>query len=241
MTWPGRTVEFPAGGRALLVEVPPDADGDELLAALGLPAPRGTVVLNGTTAGIHSQLAAMVGGAGLAGAASRERLTLLTGGTDAGIFSALGGAMTEGSAPLVGVAPRRLVTWLGAAGRDLVPLEAHHTHFVLVEGGAWGDETPALLALAGALARRAPSVAVICGGGPVTREEARGHARAGRPLVVVAGSGRVADEVASAVGGREDAADSVTAEIVARGRIVLCPLAAGPGGLVDAVLTALGV
>jgi hypothetical protein len=40
-------------------------------------------------------------------------------------------------------------------------------------------------------------VAVICGGGAVTRAEVAGHQRAGRPIVAVAGSGGVADELVS--------------------------------------------
>jgi sulfur carrier protein ThiS len=169
----------------IVVEARPDATGDDLLAALGLPAPRATLVLNGTTAERDPRMAEVL--ADLAGAAVRERLTVVTGGTDAGVFSLFGAAMAEPTAPLVGVAPR---------GRDGVPLEPHHTHVVLVDGDAWGDETPALLALAEALARLGPSVAVICGGGPVTRAELAGHQRAGRPIVAVAGSGGVADELA---------------------------------------------
>ena len=167
----------------MIVEARADAGGDELLAALGLPAPRATVVLNGSTAERDPALAGVLGE--LAAAAIRERLTVVTGGTDAGIFALFGAAMAEPTAPLVGVAPRN---------RDGVPLEPHHTHYVLVDGDIWGDETPALLALAGALGRLAPSVAVICGGGAITRHEAEGHLQAGRPLIAVAGSGGVADE-----------------------------------------------
>ena len=188
----------------MIVEARADAGGDELLAALDLPAPRATVILNGTTAECDPGLAGVLGE--LAAAVKRERLTVVTGGTDAGIFSLFGAAIGEPTAPLVGVVPRN---------RAGVPLEPHHTHFVIVEGDAWGDETPTLLALAGALARLAPSVAVICGGGAVTRTEVAGHQRAGRPIVAVAGSGRVADELpASGV---------------------------APGDLVAAVLAALGV
>ena len=169
----------------IVAEVRPDAGGDELVAALGLPAPRATLILNGTTAERDPALAGVL--AELAAAVKRERLTVLTGGTDAGIFSVFGAAVGQPTAPLVGVAPLR---------RDGVPLEPHHTHAVLVDGDTWGDETPALLALAGALGRLAPSVAVICGGGPVTRTEVDGHQRAGRRLVAVAGSGGVADELA---------------------------------------------
>lgn len=184
----------------IVVEVRPDAGGDEVVAALGLPAPRATVVLNGTTGDCHPRLAGVLGE--LAAAARRERLTVLTGGTDAGIFHVFGAAMGAPTAPLVGVAPSN------HAG---VALEPHHTHVALVEGDAWGDETPVLLALAAALA---PAVAVICGGGPVTRREVDGHLRAGRPVLAVAGSGGVADQLPG--------------------------LAVAPAALVDAVLQRLG-
>jgi hypothetical protein len=172
----------------VIVGVRPDIDGEELFVALHLPVPRATIVLNGSTAEVDRRWAPAL--QALAGAAMRERLTVVTGGTDAGIFSLFGAAMTEPSAPLVGVAP---------CERDGVPLEPHHTHFVLVEGDWWGCETPALLALAGALSGLAPSVAVVCGGGPVTRTEVAGHVRAGRPVLAVAGSGGVAGELGRGV------------------------------------------
>lgn len=187
----------------MIVEARADAGGDELLAALGLPAPRATVILNGSTAECDSTLGGVL--AELAGAVRRERLTVVTGGTDAGIFALFGAAMAEPTAPVVGVAPR---------DRHGVALEPHHTHYVLVDGDAWGDETPALLALAEALGRLAPSVAVVCGGGEGTRSEVAGHRRAGRPIVAVAGSGGVAGELAASV---------------------------APADLVQAVLGALGV
>lgn len=196
----------------VVVEVPAGIAGDDLVAALGLPAPRATVVLNGSTAFRDPMVAGVLGA--LAEAVVRERLTVVTGGTDAGIFSLFGAAVGSPSAPLVGVVPR------GAVAAEVVGLEPHHTHVVLVDGDAWGDETPALLALAGALGRAAPSVAVICGGGTVTRAEAEGHRRAGRPVVAVAGSGGVAGELA----GSGEAGAAV-----------------GGAGLVAAVLAALGI
>jgi hypothetical protein len=187
----------------VIIEARADAGGDELLAALGLPAPRATVILNGTTAECDPGVAGVLGD--LATAVMRERLTVVTGGTDAGIFTLFGAEMAEPTAALVGVAPRN---------RAGVALEPHHTHFVLVEGDAWGDETPALLALAGALGRLAPTVAVICGGGEGTRTEVAGHRRAGRPIVAVAGSGGVADELPE---GGVPAGDVVAAVLAALG------------------------
>lgn len=223
----------------MAVEAPSDASGEDLVTLLGLPPPRATIVVNGTATELDGALAAglseVLGANGLGGAVDRHGLTVITGGTDAGIFSILGRAMAARTSALVGVAPRGLVTWPGGPAGDGVLLEPHHSHFLLVDGGAWGDETAVLLALAGALGRLAASVAVICGGGPVTRSEALGHTRCGRPLVVVAGSGRVADELT----GDAPPADAETAEIVACGRITVCPMSAGGPALVEAVLAAL--
>jgi hypothetical protein len=237
-------ISFPGGATALAVEARPDASGEDLLAALQLPAASGaTVVLNGSAADLDDRLAArldaVVGGDGLAGVAGREGLTVVTGGTDAGIFSILGHAMVDRSAPVIGVAPSGLVAWPGGPATGGVALEPHHSHFVLVDGPAvWGAETAALLALVEAMDRTAPSVAVICGGGPVTCREALGHVRDGRPLVVVSGSGRVADDLAAAAAGSSPVSADV-AEIVALGHLTVCPLAAGGVTLVAAVLAVL--
>jgi len=233
-----RRITFPTGGTAWAVDWPADGDGegDALVTALGLAPPRPTVVLNGTTATLDDGVADLLGADGLAGVAAEDGLALVTGGTDAGVFALLGRALASPKIPLVGVAPAGLVTWPGRApGRGqpadedgAVPLEPHHTHFVLVDGRAWGDETPVLLAVAAALSRGSSSVAVVCGGGPVTRQEILGHARADRPIVVVAGSGRVADQL-------------VAGEILPAppARVTVSPLAAGPAGLAEAVRAAL--
>ena len=102
---------------------------------------------------------------------------------------------------------------------------------MLVDGDEWGDETEALLALARALGAQAPSAAVICGGGPITRKEVSGHMRDGRPVVVLSGSGRFADELVASVAGK--------GEIAGGGGITVCPLSWGAEALVAALLAAL--
>ncbi len=197
-------VWFPTGVTARRVHVADGVAGEELVRMLDLPPPRGTVILNGSTAALgreeRARLAHLIVD-GVAALVSAEGLTVVTGATDAGIFSLLGPAMGGRQAPLVGVAPEALVSWPGMRSRagftDLEPLEPHHSHFVLVRGEEWGDETATMMELAQALGRTAPSVAVLCGGGTVARAEALAHVRADRPLVVVAGSGRFADEIAS--------------------------------------------
>ena len=226
-----RAVSFPGGARACIVETAPVLDGDVLLERLDLPPPRGTLVVNGSTAalGAGGQRLHDLLTRGVADVAMADGLTVITGATDAGIFSLLGSAMSAATAPIIGVAPLGLVSWPGGpparAGRE--PLEAHHSHFVLVEGSAWGDETGTMLALAEALGRGAPSAAVLCGGGPVAQLEALGHVRAGRPIVVLAGSGRLADDLAAAVDGDGPPGDEVRHELVTDGDLVVLPVAAG--------------
>lgn len=227
-----RPVSFSGGTGACIVETAPVLDAAALLERLDLPEPRGTVVVNGSTTALGPGLdgAGDVLAAGVAGVAVPDRLTVVTGATDAGIFSRLGAALAAATAPVIGVAPLGLVGWPGGpGGRGREPLEGHHTHFVLVEGSEWGDETGTMLALAAALGRQAPSAAVVFGGGEGARLEVLGHVRAGRPIVVLEGSGRLADDLAAAVAGQRPPGD--LGQIVAHGHLVVCPLAAGPDEL----------
>jgi hypothetical protein len=198
-TW---TIDFGPRLRATAVAVPRDVSGEDAVAALALPPPRGVIVLNGGTTELdrnrESALRGMLG-EGLAQVAADERLTVVTGATDAGIFALFGQALgARRAAPCVGVAPLGRVTWPGreAAHDESVRLEPHHSHFLLVEGDDWGDETEAMLALTATLGADRPSVAVLAGGGEGAKRELLGHARAGREVIVLAGSGRFADEVA---------------------------------------------
>ena len=67
----------------------------------------------------------------------------------------------------------------------------------MVPGDEWGDETPTMLALCRELDRRGPVVALIAGGGEQTMIEIEGHLADGRSVVVLAGTGRAADQLAA--------------------------------------------
>ena len=235
MTAVPRIITFPGGETACVIEAAQGVDGDTLLVRLDLPPPRGSLIVNGSTAPLGPGLGGLgdILARGVAGVAVADGLTVVTGATDAGIFSLLGAAMAGATAPLIGVAPVGLVTWpdRGPAGPDREPLEPHHTHFVLVEGAEWGDETAALLGLADALGKGAPTVAILCGGGEVAGDEVFGHVRAGRRVVVVAGSGGLADDLAAAVGGVGPPGDPALGEMAGRGNLLVCPLSAGADAL----------
>lgn len=141
----------------------------------------------------------------LAPLAEALNLCVVDGGTDAGVMRMMGQARSgvRGTFPLIGVAPVELATPPG--GMALLPesafLEPNHTHFVLVPGSQWGDESPWIAQVASSLAGDAPSAAVLINGGEVTWIDACQNVEAQRPVVVIGGSGRVADMLAAALKG----------------------------------------
>jgi hypothetical protein len=244
------TLVLRSGNRAAALTAPRSAGGKEIQTALKLERPRGVLVLNGGTEEPPPELDARLRsllGDGLARAAIEQQLTVVTGGTDAGIFRLFGeGLRDRATAPCIGVVPSGLVslgtaTALGSEPRGVsqVPLEPHHTHFVLVEGGHWGDETEDMLSLVATLSAEAPSLAVLASGGSLSKREVLGHVRAGREVVVLAGSGRLADEISEVVAGHAAPNDSEMMEIAA-GRITLLDARAPASALVELVHTRLG-
>lgn len=133
--------------------------------------------------------------------------SVVDGGTDTGVMRLMGQARAEagGDFPLIGVAALGTVTFPGAnlSQPGAAPLEPHHTHFVLVPGFCWGDESPWLTRTAKALARRAPSVTILVDGGETAWEDVSQSVRVKRPVVVIGGSGRVADVLAAALAGED--------------------------------------
>jgi hypothetical protein len=241
-----RSIAFPGGRSAVAVLAPPRVTGADAAAALELPRPSGLVVLNGGTADLSPTVDAALRrtlGEGLARVAIDERLTVVTGGTDAGIFALFGEALDdERTAPCAGVAPAGRVTWPGRewpggkppSDEEPVLLEPHHSHFLLVEGDEWGVETDAMLALSEALSAMCPSLAVLAGGGAGARREVLAHLRAGREVIVLDGTGRFAERLAEATAGRGEPA-AETAEMVASGLITVIDAAEPPATLANLI------
>lgn len=173
-----------------------------LVAGWGLPPVRGVVVLLGGAAGMSEAdtlRAARAVAEGVCAAVVEAGAALVDGGTDAGVMLLAGRARADSGAtfPLVGVVPEGVV---GAR------IEPHHTHVLAVPGSAWGDETPWLFRLAQEIAGDRAVVAVLINGGPIARREIAEGLRLGRRIIIVAGTGRAADELAgaSALGDGDD-------------------------------------
>jgi hypothetical protein len=199
------------------------ASSDEVFAGierLGVGRDRPVVVLVGGAGGMAEQdleILAEVMRAAVVPAVVRHGAVVVDGGTDSGVMRLIGQARSAAGAgfPLVGVAAEGTVTLPGAVppSADAAELESNHTGFLLVPGSAWGDEAPWITSVAGAIAGGRASVTVLVNGGEIAYTDVSGSLAQGRPVVVLAGSGRTADAIARASAG--DAGDRRAVEIAA--------------------------
>jgi TRPM family ion channel/conflict system pore-forming effector with SLATT domain/uncharacterized protein DUF4231 len=246
-----------------------DSKAEEIVTALGVEkAYKAVILVLGSAADLDQKLIprlTQLFGRGIARAAAETKSVVLDGGTQAGVMALIGeGVAGRGySTTLIGVAPASKVSYPGGPepGDGRVPLEPNHTHFVLVEGNDWGSETATLFSLAGALMiktvetrkarlwrkpetaiERVPGLIVLAGGGAVTREEALRAVRQQLPLIVIEGSGGLADEIAAAWRQKETLPDDpVMAEILADGEIHLHLLSNSVKGIERLIIRELGV
>ncbi|MGH3935434.1 MAG: hypothetical protein ACRDS1_10745 [Pseudonocardiaceae bacterium] len=200
------------GHAVRVLRVPPTVGGTALVALLreaGLPIGVPVVVLVGGAGGLEpadTAACADLFASALVPLIESAGAVLVDGGTDAGIMRLAGRAAqrAEASFPRVGVVSEGTVRWPGQppAREDAADLEPHHTHVVAVPGDEWGDEAPWLSAVAGALAGPAPSVTVLANGGAIAYQDVRHSLAAGRPVLVLSGTGRVAEDISTARAGR---------------------------------------
>lgn len=241
------TIAFPNGNRALALRLekatglaayaPAAADGLAIAEALGLPPPRAFLLVHGGASAMPpaqmDRLRRLAGG--VARLVAEEVIAVIDGGTQAGVMQIVGEerARVEGTAPLIGVCPAALVSWPGGpASSNLVPLEPNHTHFVLTAGEHWGAETKTMFALAAALSSDGvPSVAILANGGPIAQDEVLQDIRQGREIIVIRGSGRLADSIAATIMGDNEPPGNEIAAIVREGHITLFDITDEPAAL----------
>lgn len=217
-----------------VISITENATGSEIVANLELAAPTRVLLLHGGASlmSAHDLLAVRtLLEEDVAQTIGRKSIAVLDGGTQAGIAQIIGviSAQAEITFPLIGICPEVEVTWPGGpCGSDRHQLEPNHTHFVLTPGERWGDETPYLFALAEALAANAPSLALLINGGAIAKREILANVACGREIVVVRGSGRLADQIADICSGNLTPPDNDFVAIAHKGKITIMDLAEGP-------------
>ena len=131
---------------------------------------------------------------------------VLCGGTDMGVMAEIAQVRSENKHkfPLVGVAPAELVVWPDGPrstkfllwGTKRWDLEQHYSHFILVPGREFGDESPWIVDLATSLSKGHRSVTILINGGEVSRKDIELSLKVNRPVIALSRTGRLADELA---------------------------------------------
>jgi hypothetical protein len=201
-----RTIRFDTDRTALVAEIVRTQELSGVMEGLGLARPVPVLVLVGGADGLDETAARRLRqllGKTLVPALRRLGATVIDGGTDAGVMGLMGRARSEANAgfPLLGVAARGTVRspGNGAPAGGYARLEQHHSHFILVPGEEWGDEAPWISAAADELSQGRGGATLVAGGGRITRLDLELSLLAGRPAILLAGSGGTADAAVEAL------------------------------------------
>lgn len=178
-------------------------DADIRPRALGLPRGRPVLAVFGSAGALDTELAAAVLPVlrAVLAAAARADAVVVTAGADVGVMHLIGLAAEslDGRWPrLVGVAPSgRVAAEDAEPAAGEVRLNVNHDTAVLVPGSKWGEELPALFRAVDAVAgSKRPALALLIGGDDLARAALVDHLGRDRPLLVLAGTGGLADEIA---------------------------------------------
>jgi hypothetical protein len=74
-------------------------------------------------------------------------------------------------------------------------LDPNHTHFFLIPGEDWGDESVWISKIATNIAGGKKSITVLVNGGKISRTDVEYSLLENRPAFVMRGTGRLADEI----------------------------------------------
>jgi len=172
-----------------------DDDIQEALIELKIPHPEKVIVLVGGAGGIgFIDKFPMRKAVGIVAQLAEETNSLVVdGGTQAGIMAEIGRQRKKNkfTFPLVGVVFDSLLMQEEPASI----LDANHTHFFLIPGNNWGDESSWIAKIATVIAIEKKSITVLVNGGKISRSDVEYSLLANRPTFVMRGTGRLADEI----------------------------------------------
>lgn len=239
-------IHFPNGNRAQAIISPVGTRVTTLLHTLGIPHPKTVIMIVGGATQMSEQLnpdLVRLFTHGIAHLMPSTDTLIIDGGTKAGVMAIIGQGVAEQQPrpTLLGVSPAGSVTYPGKptdkSSKENIPLDPNHSHFVLVETDQWGGETDTMYELAQMLAEHCPSVAVLVNGGSIAKNEILYNVRQRRPIIVIEGSGRLADDVAKLWREKPSSIpDDAFAEITMRGDVHLFPITGSATELAQLIL-----
>ena len=167
----------------------------EALTQLNIPHPKSVIVLVGGAGGIGwldkfpMRKAIKI----IAKLAEETQSVVVDGGTQAGIMTEIGRQRKQNkfSFPLIGVVFDSLL--MKKEPQSI--LDPNHTHFFLIPGDDWGDESAWISKIATQIAGDKKSITVLINGGQISRTDVGYSILEDRPTFVMRGTGRMADKI----------------------------------------------
>ena len=190
-----RQLSLKDGATARAVNITDDKEIQEALTELEIPQSKPVIVLVGGASGIGwldkfpmSKAIRII-----ARLAEETGAVLVDGGTQAGIMTEIGKQRKQNnfSFPLVGVVFDKL---LMQQEPDSI-LDPNHAHFILIPGNDWGAESAWIAKIATVIAGNKKSITVLINGGNISRSDVEYSLMENRPVFVMRGTGRLADEI----------------------------------------------
>jgi len=180
------------------VEAANISDNEEIqdaLTELEIPHPRTAIVLVGGAGGIESEDEFPMKKAIniVARLAEETQSVIVDGGTQAGIMMEIGEQRKNNNFtfPLIGVVFDSLI--INEDPKSI--LDSNHTHFFLIPGSDWGDESGWIAKIATAVAGDEKSITILVNGGNISRTDVEYGLIENRPAYIMRGTGRLADEI----------------------------------------------
>ena len=172
-----------------------DKEIQEALTELQIPHPKPVIVLVGGAGGIGwwdkfpMRKAIKI----IARLAEETQSVVVDGGTQAGIMTEVGKQRKQNkfSFPLIGVVFDSLL--MQKEPQSI--LDPNHTHFFLIPGDRWGDESSWISKIATQIAGDKKSITILVNGGQISRTDVSYSVLEDRPTFVMRGTGRMADEI----------------------------------------------
>lgn len=167
----------------------------QALDKLGIPHPSSVIVLVGGAGGMGwLDMFPMRKAVGIVARLAEEtQSVVIDGGTQAGIMTEIGKQRKRNgySFPLIGVVFDNLIIKEEPASI----LDPNHSHFFLIPGENWGDESSWISKIATSVAGNHKSITVLINGGNISRQDVEYSLLEKRPTFVIRGTGRLADEI----------------------------------------------
>ena len=167
----------------------------DALTELEIPHPKTAIVLVGGAGGIEAEDEFPMKKAIniVARLAEETQSVIVDGGTQAGIMMEIGEQRKNNNFtfPLIGVVFDSLI--INEDPKSI--LDPNHTHFFLIPGSDWGDESGWIAKIATSVAGGEKSITVLVNGGNISRTDVEYGLIENRPAYIMRGTGRLADEI----------------------------------------------